>query len=320
LLVVTPNLCFDRTLWVEHFAVGTVSRPFRADVTAGGKGVNVVRTLRDLGRTARLVGLLPEGQGPELERLLREEKIDFRPVPVAGAVRGATIVVEADGRATVLNEPGPQVGPAELDALLAAVADELAAADGPLVLACSGSLPPGLSLDVYGRVSALVHEYGGTVVVDAARDALAASLSFGPDVVTPNLGEAENLLDGTTTEHSDHDEDEEQTRARALDAARRLRERGAQRAVVTAGSRGVAWVDADGGEHWERAHEVALANPIGAGDSFVGGLVAELTSSGDWTSAVGYAVAVAGAAVEQPGAGSVDADRVAQLAGAGTPR
>src|SRR5262245_11629074 len=48
-LVVNPNLCFDRTLWVDAFEAGTVSRPHRVAVTAGGKGVNVVRTLRDLG-------------------------------------------------------------------------------------------------------------------------------------------------------------------------------------------------------------------------------------------------------------------------------
>ncbi len=59
MLVVTANLCFDRTLWVDALTLGTVSRPRRVLVSAGGKGVNVVRALRDLGTPGTLLGLLP---------------------------------------------------------------------------------------------------------------------------------------------------------------------------------------------------------------------------------------------------------------------
>jgi 1-phosphofructokinase family hexose kinase len=313
-LVVTPNLCFDRTLWTDRFEVGTVSRPYEVAVTAGGKGVNVVRTLRDLGKGARLLGLVPEGQGAELERLLADEGTDLLPVRVGGSVRSTTIVVESDGRGTVLNEPGAQVGEAECEALLTALAEQLAAEETPGIVVCAGSLPPGLPEDTYGRIVRLAHEHGARVLVDASRRALAAALPFGPDAVTPNLGEAEMVLDGTDTEPSSHDEDVATTRAAALHAAARLRELGVGTAVVTAGSQGVAWVEEDGSEHWEPSREVALVNPIGAGDSFVGGLAAALEERQDWGTAVPYAVAVAGAAVEQATAGRVDAARVAELA------
>lgn len=314
MLVVNPNLCFDRTLWVDAFEAGTVSRPSRVAVTAGGKGVNVSRTLRDLAVPSRLVGLLPDVDGAELERLLAEEGVTLLPVPVAGSVRVATIIVEASGRATVLNEPGPVVGPTEQRALLDTLDAALDGTVRPLV-ACSGSLPPGLPTDTYGRVAELVHAHGGTVVVDAARDALAAALPFGPDVVTPNLAEAQGVLEGRSVELSHQDADVEAERAAALRAAHGLRERGAVRAVVTVGSHGVAWVDADGGEHWTDAHDVRQVNPIGAGDSFVGGLLSGLADEAGWAHAVRHAAAVAGAAVENPVAGYVDADRVAELLG-----
>lgn len=313
MLVVTPNLGFDRTLRTDRFEAGTVSRPFEVVVTAGGKGVNVVRTLSDLGRHARLLGFVAEGQGPELERLLGEERIDLRPVRVSGSVRSNTIVIEANGRATVLNEPGPQLGEEECEALLAAVREELVVGDGPTVVVCAGSLPPGLPEDTYGRVARVAQDYGGVVLVDASGRALAAALGFGPDAVTPNLGEAEMLLDGAPTERSSHDESVEQTRAAALDAAARLRHLGARTAIVTAGSHGVAWVEEDGSTGWVASHEVAVVNPIGAGDSFVGGLAAALVAQQSWGTAVLHAVAVAGAAVEQATAGRVDAHRVAEL-------
>lgn len=315
MLVVTPNLCFDRTLWIDRFEAGTVSRPFEVAVTAGGKGVNVVRTLRDLGYGARLLGLVAEGQGAELERLLDEEGTDLRPVRVGGSVRVTTIVIEADGRGTVLNEPGPKLGEQECEALLAALREELAE-EGPTVVVCAGSLPPGLPEDTYGRVAEVLHEHGGVVVVDTSGRALAAALPFGPDAVAPNLGEAEMVLDGADTERSSHEEAVERTRPAALSAAARLRDLGARTAIVTAGSHGVAWVEEDGSAHWEPSLEVALVNPIGAGDSFVGGLAAALTQHQDWRTAVPYAVAVASAAVEQPTAGRVDAARVAELSAA----
>jgi 1-phosphofructokinase family hexose kinase len=315
-LVVTPNLCFDRTLWTDRFEAGTVSRPFEVVVTAGGKGVNVVRTLRDLGHDARLLGFVAAGQGTELERLLAEEGTDLQAVRVSGSVRVSTVVIEADGRGTVLNEPGPKLGEQDTRALLAAVREELAEG-GHTVVVCAGSLPPGLPDDTYGRVVEVAHEHGAVVVLDTSGRALAAALPFGPDAVTPNLGEAEMVLGGADTERSTQAEAVERTRAAALSTGARLRDLGARTAIVTVGSHGVAWVEEDRSAHWEPSREVVLVNPIGAGDSFVAGLAAALAQHECWRTAVPFAVTVAGAAVEQPTAGRVDADRVAELSAAG---
>ena len=49
MIVVTPNTCIDVTTWLPSLVPGSVSRATRTEVTAGGKGVNVCRTLRALG-------------------------------------------------------------------------------------------------------------------------------------------------------------------------------------------------------------------------------------------------------------------------------
>ncbi len=313
MLVVTPNLCFDRTLRVEAFEAGTVSRPYRAVAAAGGKGVNVARALRCLGGVPQLLGLLPADDRDRFLQLLSEEGQSLLPVEVAGSVRVATIVVEDSGRATVFNEPGPTVGAREQSALLERVEQAVSAEPGTVV-ACSGSLPPGLPDDTYGRVTEIVQRHGGTVVVDGARAALAAALPYGPDVVTPNLAEAQGMLAGTTLEPPHEEDSLEADRDAAFAAARGLRERGARRAVVTVGAHGVAWVDDDGTERWVAAHQVRLANPIGAGDAFVGGLVWSLAEDRTaWQAAVATATAVAGAAVEHEAAGYLDPTRVKEL-------
>lgn len=315
MLVVTPNLCFDRTLWVESFGAGTVARPYRVEVTAGGKGVNVARTVADLGGTGVLIGLVADRGGTELCRLLAAEGLDLAAVEVKGSVRSATIVIEDSQRATVLNEPGPVVGDAELEALIASVSTAVGTAPPPRLVVCSGSLPPGLPIDTYARIVRLVHERGGICVVDAARTALAAALPAGPDLVCPNLDEAEGLATGKVLESSSHVEDPAEIRKRALAAAHGLLEQGARRAVVTAGAHGVANVD-DTGDWWTDAPRVTVANPIGAGDSFVGGLASALESGASWRDAVDRGVVVASAAVAHPRAGRVDARRVHELVAA----
>ena len=154
--------------------------------------------------------------------------------------------------------------------------------------------------------------------MDAARDALAAVLAAEPDLVTPNLAEAESMGTGVLVESSAHGEDRAEIRERARLAARSLRAAGARRAVVTAGAYGAAYAD-DAGELWWDAPPVAVVNPIGAGDAFVGGVADHLARGAGWRDAVRRGVLVASAAVEHPHAGRVDPDRVGQLVAASEP-
>jgi 1-phosphofructokinase family hexose kinase len=311
MIVVTPNLCIDRTHWLEHFEPGTVNRPRRAEVSAGGKGVNVARALRDLGRSPTVLGYRPAEGGDHVERLLRAEGLDPSLVDAPGELRSAVIVVEDSGRATVLNEPGPVLAAPHRDALLERVAERVAATGNRLVIG-SGSLPPGLPTDTYARLCRTARERGARIIVDAARDALAAVLAAEPDLVTPNLAEAEGMTTGVVVESSAHAEDRAEVRERAQRATRALRAAGARRAVVTAGAHGAAYADADG-ELWCDAPAVAAVNPIGAGDAFVGGVADHLEAGASWPEAVRRGVLVASAAVEHPHAGRVDPARVAQL-------
>jgi fructose-1-phosphate kinase PfkB-like protein len=193
---------------------------------------------------------------------------------VPGEARIATIYLEDSGRVTVLNEPGPEISASAWRRYAELIAGELGSGRYR-TLVCSGSLPPGVPDDGYGQLVAIAHAAGVRVVVDAARAALAAALPFGPDVVTPNLAEAEGVLSG----HADEPvaESGPEVPLRACAAVRRLCERGARSAAVTAGAAGVAFGSLEG-VVWVPTVPVEVVNPIGAGDSFVGGLVEALES------------------------------------------
>jgi 1-phosphofructokinase family hexose kinase len=294
-LVLGANLAVDRTLRMSRLAPGQVQRPRSADVTGGGKAVNVCRAALAHGVRPRLIANLPGAFGHVVGDLLGGEGHDLRPVPTSGEIRSATIIIEDDLRTTVLNEPGPPLAPADRGALLTAVTEEL---PGHAVLVLTGSLPPGDN-GLYGEIVALARDRGLTVVLDAARQALAAALPFRPHVVTPNLGEAWTVL-GLATEETVEPESSD-VRGDAVKAAIALRQAGAGTALVTAGRFGVAGAHPSG-EFWVAAPPVAVVNPIGAGDSFVAGLaVGEALPE-----AALRAVATATASVTTPLAGHVD--------------
>jgi len=304
-LVVTPNTCIDVTTWLPALVPGSVARATRTEVTAGGKGVNVCRTLRALGDSPLLIGLSPASDA-RLAELLAAEGCDFLPVPHRGQSRLALILLEEAGRVSVVNGRGPEPHEWDQDELLATIAEQLKATH-PAAVLCSGSLPPDVPATLYAEVVTAGHARGVPVLVDAAPAVLGATLAAEPDLVSPNVGEVESLLHGRTDEHVEEDGDD--LVERCVSASREVHARGARRAVVTAGSHGAALTTAEG-TWWLDATSVPVANPIGAGDSFLAGTAHALATGADDVAAVRHGMAVAGAAVQHERGGMLDASLV----------
>lgn len=310
-LIANPNLCLDRTQLVTELRPGAVMRALAVEVSAGGKGVNIARVLRAHGCRATIVGLVAERGHEQLMNLLRQEGAELVAVPIAGDVRMTVVVVERpSGRATVLNEPGPPLDAATWSHFLAAVRGTLT---GRTVLACAGSLPPEAPVDAYGQLVRLAHQAGALAVVDTGPAALRASLASEPDLVAPNLQEAEAALGGTCAAVlSDADV---RVRERASEAALALCDLGARAAAVTAGSAGVALAQAGPRDvRWVPAVPVDVVSAVGAGDSFVAGVLLAIdTGSAGWQEAVLRGAATAAASCEQLRVGGVDPLRVEVL-------
>jgi 1-phosphofructokinase family hexose kinase len=305
-LIAGPNLTLDRILRIDELRPGEVLRFAEATIAPGGKGVNVARVARAMGFPAGLVALAPGRTGRAVVDLLGDEGLRVDALPVEGEVRAASIVLERSGRVTVLNEPGPTITPEEWEAYERALDERLA---GHRFLVCIGSTPPGSPPDAYRRLVRLARARGVATLVDAAGDSLAASLEAAPDLVTPSLAEAEGVLEGAAVQPAA--EGSPEVRDRALEAAAALVERGAGSALVTTGG-GVA-VEGDSKRWWVDAPSVEVSNPIGAGDSLVGGLVGSLERGEDFRTALRVGVAAASASVETSLPGFVDPERVRTL-------
>lgn len=308
MLIAGPNLTIDRTSTLGELRPGDVLRLSDVVVTPGGKGLNVARAALALGVPARLVSFVPGHTGRASAALIEEEGVDLVAVPAPGEIRSTSVILEPSGRATVLNEPGPELGPGDWEAYEAALGHALA---DHAVLVGSGSLPPGAPGDGYARLVTLAREHGRRSVIDANPAALEAALAAGPDVVTPNLAEAQGLLHGRADETVETSPDAPE---QALDAARALVARGAKAAVVTAAAAGAAVATRD-----ERAFITAphaeVRNPIGAGDVLTSALAAALERGADVLAAAREGVAAAAAAVEHAKAGVLDPARMQAMLG-----
>jgi 1-phosphofructokinase len=264
IVTVTPNPSLDRTLHLPRLEPGAVNRATTTMTEPSGKGVNVALALHGVGVEVCAVLPVGGGTGREIRSALEQLGLDVVGVPITGDVRSNVSLVEADGRSTKVNEPGPALSDDEVDALCAAA---LTARTGDRVL-WAGSLPAGFAPSRLARAVAEARAAGRWVAVDASGPALSAVLDNDaaglPHLVKPNADELAEVL-GV----------ELHTVGDVESAARTLLGRGVQTVLVSLGGAGAVLVDARLPEALHGAAPVRrVVNTVGAGDAFLAGYLA----------------------------------------------
>ncbi|KIZ13660.1 1-phosphofructokinase family hexose kinase [Streptomyces natalensis] len=288
ILTVTLNAALDITYRLPRLHAHTTNRVAEVTERPGGKGLNVARVLAALGHRAIATGFAGGGTGEALRALLAQESdVTDALVPVGGATRRTIAVVdETTGDTTQLNEPGPMVSPAEWDAFLGTYRELLGEARA---VALCGSLPPGVPVDVYARLTRAARTAGVPVLLDTSGEPLRRGLAARPDLAKPNAEELAALTGSTEP----------------LRAARDARRRGAHTVAASLGAKGILAVTADG--IWQAAPPWPIAgNPTGAGDSAVAGLLSGLVEDLPWPDRLIRAVALSAATVRAAAAGEFD--------------
>jgi tagatose 6-phosphate kinase len=307
ILVVTLNPALDVTHHVPGVDWAGVNRPAMIRARAGGKGLNVARTLRAIGAEVQVIGLAGGDTGEEVRSALGELGVPAAFTRVNGETRRTFAVVDTvRGGTALFSEPGPPVAPDEYAAFRGAYERALA---GCSAVVLSGSLPPGLSPDTYAELGAMAAAAGVPAVLDAHGEALLRGAAARPAIVKPNLAELEALAGRSLSTASGADKV-----AVAL-AARELRAAGPQAVVVTLGADGLWAVTADGS--WLAVPPADVrGNPTGAGDAVAAGLVHGLVQGRPWAERLRHAVALGTASAAAPVAGEFSpADYAEALAG-----
>lgn len=254
----------------------------------GGGGINVARVAHRLGRSVAAIYPTGGAIGKLLHRLVQREGIDSLVTPSHVETReNFTAYEKSTGEQYRFVLPGSALHRAEWEAVL----DKLTTLpERPLYVVASGSVPPGVPEDFFAQVARRAKALGAKIVIDTSGPALAAVLDEGVTLIKPNLVELIEFvaapLDG---------EAERIAACRALAADGR-----AEMVALTLGDDGALLVTAD--RAWRaQPMNIDVVSSVGAGDSFVGGMVAALAAGNELDQAFRVAVAAASAAVLSPG-------------------
>lgn len=189
IVTVTMNPAIDKTIDIEKMEQGGLNRIQHVEYDAGGKGINVSKTIRQLGGKSIATGFLGGNAGKTIENVLKEQGIASDFVWVDGETRTNTKVVEKDGTVTELNEPGPKITELQIAELTEKLVKKYADKDAMFVLA--GSVPAGVDKDIYKILIEKLHEAGAKVLLDADGELFVKAVEAGPDIIKPNKVELE---------------------------------------------------------------------------------------------------------------------------------
>lgn len=255
----------------------------------GGGGINVARVFVRLGGHARCLYLSGGATGTALDGLIDLHQLVRTRIAIAGHTRVATAVLEREtGKEYRFTPSGPHVAEGEWQAALAALTE--VECDR---FVASGSLPPGVPDDFYARAAAIMRRRGVPMVLDTSGAALREGLAGGGLLlVKPSQGELQKLVGRELSGPAD-----------IAEAAAGIVAAGQARIVaVTMGHEGAVLAHADGTLYLP-ALPIAAQSAVGAGDSFVAGMVHALARGWDTIAAFRFGMAAGSAAVLSPGTG-----------------
>ncbi|MDO8904050.1 1-phosphofructokinase family hexose kinase [Hydrogenophaga sp.] len=267
---------------------------------AGGGGINVARVLARMGGAPALLSLAGGPTGDWLRTRLVQEGLAATLLPIENDTRiSFTVHENATGAEFRFVMPGPTLSTQEWQACL----DHLQALDPfPDVLVASGSLPPGVPDHFYARLARLCRARGARLVLDTAGAPLAAALDEGVYLVKPNLRELRELMGQPL----------EDPAAWQAAAASLVNDGRAQVVALTLGHLGAVLATTQG--LWVAAPlSIEVASAVGAGDSFVGGLVWAVQHHRPLTEAFAWGVAAGSAALLTTGTGLCNPQDVQRL-------
>jgi len=284
ILTLTVNPCIDKSSSIENVVPERKLRCEKPKYEPGGGGVNVSRAIHKLGGTSTAVYLAGGPVGRMLDMLLEHENITYERQTIEGLTRQNLIVYErATQQQYRFGMPGPHVREEEWKQCLKQISQINST---PKYVVASGSLPPGVPEDFYGKVAQLAKDMNAGLILDTTGAPLRLAVEEGVYMIKPNLRELKALAAKELDEESHQ-----------VALARQIIQKGqSETVVVSLGAAGALLVWRDGCERL-RAPTVPIRSKVGAGDSMVAGMVLSLDRGESLLSAVRFGVAAGAAAV-----------------------
>lgn len=294
---VTFNPAVDKTAQVDELIPGGLNRLKNIRQDAGGKGINVSKTLKAIGEDSTATGFIGGSAGQFIKNRLDELNIDNVFIQVDGDTRTNLKVLDKDMNLTELNEAGPECTSEDLDKMAELLTDR----SGILVLC--GNTGPGVPKNIYRTLTEKAHANGLQVIMDADGELFREGIQAHPDVIKPNRFELAQFFGKS---------EDEMDAATMIELARTFIDEGVKLVVISMGIEGGLFVTKDRALQ-APALKIPFQSAVGAGDAMVAALAYSLKHDLDLEQTLTLAVALSAGACMTEGTQPADAATVEKL-------
>lgn len=314
ILCISLNPAVDKMVKLNTINIGKVNRGSLESVHAGGKAINVAYDLKIQGEDVLINGFVGGQTGNFIIEELKKRGLNFEFVRLATETRTSMNYIDANGNVTEILEGGHLVDALSEEKFLQHFTKRVEKAD---MVVLSGSLPIGLSDDMYGVLTDIANKAGVPVCLDTSKGALEKGIEKAPFLIKPNIAEMENLTNHKYDISSLDEGFEEFFKSSSfknvlLEDLKEIRKKGVMIICLSMGEKGALFYVKD-----EiivcKAPSVKVVNTVGSGDSLLAAFIHSLMKEASVLEACIYATAVASAHVTTMNVGDLDPVLVAEL-------
>ncbi|PFW58529.1 tagatose-6-phosphate kinase [Bacillus cereus] len=263
ILAVTMNPSVDISYPIQDFKLDDVNRVENVRKTAGGKGLNVARVVKQMGEDVLATGVIGGTIGDYIIQELTKSDIRNHFYKINQESRNCIAILH-EGKQTEILESGPSLSAEEGDAFLEKYRELLSEVS---IVTISGSLPKGLESGFYRQMVEIGREKGIPVIVDTSGEPLRQILNHHvkPFAIKPNISELFQLF-GMEVEES-------------VSSLKQLLNNklfhGIEWIVVSMGAAG-SFLKHGADYYRVTIPAIKVMNPVGSGDATVAGLAVAL--------------------------------------------
>jgi len=298
ILTVTLNPSIDRRYFVKDFHKDKVFRANEVQYTPGGKGLNVSRVINTFKEPVIATGVLGGLSGQFIIEKLNKLKIENDFVKIKTNTRSCIAILSDDGSQTEILEPGPKISQKELDDFYKTY-EKLV--DKSKIICGSGSIPQNAPVDIYKKLIEIAGKKDKEFILDTSGQPLKEGIKASPYMVKPNKEELESIIG-----HSINTEKE------LLEAIKGIQEYGVKLIIVSLGAEGSVVCYED--EIYKvQAPKIKAINPVGSGDSMVGGIAVGLSRGYDFEKMIKLATSCGTANAMEKETGKVNINNVEEV-------
>lgn len=300
-ITVTLNPAADRTVEIDNFKIDAVNRIASERIDAGGKGINVSKTIKSLGGKTKALGMIGGRTGLYIKHCLDEAGIDNEFVQIRGESRTNLKIVDKVRKTnTDINEPGPRVTPDEVESFESLLFKHV---DMDSLFVFSGSVPGSIDREIYGKWIGRLKKEGIRTILDADGELLKYGIAEGPYLCKPNVRELETLtgkMIGSPEE------------AASL-GGKIAKDNGIKIMVISLGEKGALFISKEC-TYYAYAPQVEVKSTVGAGDAMVAAMAYCIDMGYDMDEMIRLSMASGAAAVMSAGSKAPSYDVIKELA------